>query len=74
MTVDKAMSLPTGAPTVAGGFTEIESATIAGVTALSVQSNGATVFAETVVESLLGNGDATSTVIILSTPTTLVCK
>jgi len=58
--------------TATSGATEIVSATIAGITSLSVQANGATVYAETEVESLAEIVVGTSTITFVSEPTTLV--
>lgn len=59
-------------PVISGGVTQIVSASVAGVSVIGVQANGATLYAATEIESLVAVASGTRTSTLLSTPTTIV--
>ena len=61
-------------PNAISGVTQIVSASVVGASAISVQTDGATVYVATEVESFAGFASGSQTSTILSTPTTVTCE
>ena len=61
-------------PNAISGVTQIVSASVVGASAIGVQSDGATLYVATEVESFIGLAIGSQTSTILSTPITTACE
>ncbi len=59
---------------VISGVTEVVSASIVGASSIGVQSDGATRYVVTEVESFDGEASGSTTLTVLSMPTTVTCE